>query len=77
MEKRKYFATISNMKQTLQEQAREWVNQREELCKWRSELSSQGGPIMSLKPEAIDPERLPESLQAEVIRQLEAIGSWS
>lgn len=61
---------------TLEQQAQAWIKEREELCQWRSNLIAQGGPVLSLKPDSITPDNLPQPLQSEVVRLLKASGDW-
>lgn len=55
---------------TLQAQAEEWIQQRDRLASGRNQLLEQGGPMLTLKPQALLADELPPALQAEVIRQL-------
>lgn len=58
--------------ETLQQQAANWINQRNQAVQARSRLIEEGGPILSLKPQELLTDSLPPPLRLEVERQLEA-----
>ena len=58
--------------ETLQEQAKFWIQQRLHLMRWRELMLSQAGIRATLRAEVTSPYLLPEPLQAEVLKQMDA-----
>jgi hypothetical protein len=58
------------MEQTLEQQAKDWLERRTNLAQRRNQAIQEGGPMISYKREVIDPESLPEQLKAEVQKLL-------